>query len=115
MEALIAKLLTSIVEGSITYGPYATLVTYLYLSEKSERRAAQKEIESLLKAFGEEKDLINERVFKALSDTTHAVGSTGIVLNSALQTLSTVKDLLMGARSYRRLPPPAPHDDGSHE
>jgi hypothetical protein len=108
MEELLTKLLGSLVEGSITYGPYATFVTYLWISERSERREAQKEIETMYAEFGKEKDLLNERMFKALGDTTQAVSNTGAVVNSALQTMMTVKDLMLG-RPFRK------SDDGSHE
>lgn len=96
VEALLAKLLTSIIEGSITYGPYATFVTYLWLSERSERRECQKVNEALIATHSKEKDALNERVFKALNDATNSVLSTGQVLTSTLTTLSTVKDMLMG-------------------
>lgn len=84
MEALLTTLLTSIVQGSITYGPFTALLLYVYINERTERRACQADLKEL-----------QERSIKGLHDATTAVNAGTSAQSSVLMTLSTIKDLVM--------------------
>lgn len=98
VDQVLSKLITSIVEGSITYGPYATFVTYLWLSERTERRAYQQTIGELYQEQEKKKDLLTDRTYKALNDSSAAMNSASAVLANILSTVTTVKDFVLAGR-----------------
>lgn len=87
MEAILTTLLTSIIQGSITYGPFTALLLYVYIQERTERRACQEHLKEL-----------HERSIKGLHDATTAVNAGTSAQSSVLMTLGTVKDFLMSGR-----------------
>lgn len=87
METLLTTLLTSIIQGSITYGPFTGLLLYIYINERSERRACQADLKEL-----------HERSIKGLHDATSAVNAGTSAQSSVLMTLSTIKDFVMSGR-----------------
>lgn len=77
-------LLTDVISGLKTAGPFVMLLTYLWLSERAERRDLQKERAALL-----------ERVLKGLSDSASAVTSSNTLAESSKASIYSLRDLLL--------------------
>lgn len=80
----VEALFTELLPGLKTAGPFVMLLTYLWLSERAERRKVQ-----------EERDGYLERVLKGMSDSTDAVRASTAVSSSTERTLGSLKEYII--------------------
>ena len=85
------EMFKQIAAGLVASGPVTGLLSYLWWSERDERRRLQKE-----------RDELRDKTLEAIGEATDAVRSVTTATQATRDTIEAMKDILKGVLSDRR-------------